>query len=162
MTEEFYIGQIFEDMYPKEAADWCNANNAIIAEIESVTKQVEEPYEEEIVVPDEDGEGGHVEIVQKTRMVEKTLRRFEIQEIPEPTIDELKKRVRSVRDGYISGIEWRVSRYRDQVELDITPTDTEETYHQILQYMQYLRDYPESSYYWYENNPKTFEEWQNQ
>ena len=102
MTEEFYIGQIFEDMYPKEAADWCNANNAIIAEIDPVTKDVEEEYEEieTITVPDEyDIEGrivteGHEEerVVTKTRTVEKTLRRFEIQEMPAPSEEEIKKR----------------------------------------------------------------------
>lgn len=27
---EFYIGQIFEQAYPPEAAIWCNANNAYI------------------------------------------------------------------------------------------------------------------------------------
>lgn len=27
---EFYIGQIFEDIYPPEAAIWCNQNNAYI------------------------------------------------------------------------------------------------------------------------------------
>lgn len=27
---EFYIGQIFEQAYPPEAAIWCNANNAFI------------------------------------------------------------------------------------------------------------------------------------
>lgn len=31
---EYYIGQIFEDMYPSEAAEWCNNNNAMIVEIE--------------------------------------------------------------------------------------------------------------------------------
>lgn len=79
---------------------------------------------------------------------------------PEPTIDEKKAMVRAVRDGYISGIEWRVSRYRDQAELEIPTTDNAETYHKILEYMQYLRDYPESSIYWYEHEPKTFEQWQ--
>ena len=78
---------------------------------------------------------------------------------PEPTVDEMKAQVRMVRDGYINGIEWRVSRYRDQKELEIQTTDDEETYHKILLYMQYLRDYPESSWNWYENNPLTFEEW---
>lgn len=31
---EYYIGQIFEGIYPPEAADWCNNNNAYIDEIE--------------------------------------------------------------------------------------------------------------------------------
>lgn len=78
---------------------------------------------------------------------------------PEPTVDEKKALVRGVRDQYINDIEWRVSRYRDQVEINVDTTDTEETYLQILHYMQYLRDYPESSEDWYEQNPLTFYEW---
>lgn len=78
---------------------------------------------------------------------------------PEPTVDQKKMMVRRTRDIYIYSIEWRVSRYRDQIEMQIETTDTEETYHKILQYMQYLRDYPESSETWYEQNPLTFEEW---
>lgn len=31
---EFYVGQIFEEMYPPEAAEWCNENNAQIIELE--------------------------------------------------------------------------------------------------------------------------------
>lgn len=31
---EFEIGQIFEGMYPQEAAEWCNNNDAYIDEIE--------------------------------------------------------------------------------------------------------------------------------
>ena len=31
---EFYIGQIFTEMYPSEAAEWCNNNNCYMDEIE--------------------------------------------------------------------------------------------------------------------------------
>ena len=31
---EYYIGQIFTGMYPTDAADWCNNNNAYIDEID--------------------------------------------------------------------------------------------------------------------------------
>lgn len=31
----FFIGQIFDSIYPPEAAQWCNANNAYINEIEN-------------------------------------------------------------------------------------------------------------------------------
>jgi len=86
---------------------------------------------------------------------------FEIKAVPAPTIDVKKDTVRAVRNSYINDIEWRVSRYRDQKELDIQTSDTEETYTNILLYIQYLRDYPESSETWYEQNPLTFEEWQN-
>ena len=34
--ENYYIGQIFEEMYPSEAAQWCNENKAYIAEIENI------------------------------------------------------------------------------------------------------------------------------
>ena len=81
---------------------------------------------------------------------------------PEPTIDEKKAMVRGVRDSYINGIEWRVSRYRDQAELQIPTTDTHETYVKVLQYMQYLRDYPESTWNWYESNPLDWETWSEQ
>lgn len=51
MKEEFYIGQIFEDVYPPEAAIWCNANNAyidVIGEKRYEIKEVPGPSEEEI------------------------------------------------------------------------------------------------------------------
>lgn len=31
---EFYVGQIFEEMYPSEAAEWCNNNENMIIELE--------------------------------------------------------------------------------------------------------------------------------
>ena len=89
-------------------------------------------------------------------------KRYKIKAIPKPTVDDKKTTVRAVRDEYINRIEWRVNRYRDQTELEITTTDTHETYIQILEYMQYLRDYPESSETWYEQNPLTFDEWSQQ
>ena len=33
MEQEFYIGQIFDGIYPPEAAVWCNANNAYIEDL---------------------------------------------------------------------------------------------------------------------------------
>ena len=37
MAEEYYIGQIFEGMYPKEASDWCNERrDAKIDEIDPI------------------------------------------------------------------------------------------------------------------------------
>lgn len=178
---DFYIGQIFEDIYPSEAADWCNHNNAHLVEIDPVNKDVEEEYKaletktrlvpaetytavgedgtETICVAREAHEEEYQEVVTKTRLVNKNLRRFKIEENPEPSVDEKKLRVRDVRDAYLSRIEWRVSRYRDQAELGIETTDSEEVYHQILEYMQYLRDYPTSSKKWFESKPKTFEEW---
>ena len=110
MKEEFYVGQIFEEKYPPEAATWCNRNNALIAEIDPITKEVEETYiemvpgEQEVVVPAEYDENGeviveeHTETIEvevpeeRTRTVEKTFRRYQIQEIPEPSEEEIKQR----------------------------------------------------------------------
>lgn len=100
---EYYIGQIFEDMYPSEVADWCNKNHAMIVEIEPVNKVVEEEYtdiekvEKEVVIPATEEEPAHIEIlvdevpVKKTRMVEKTFRRFEIQEVSAPSEEQIKR-----------------------------------------------------------------------
>ena len=47
---EYYIGQIFEEIYPQDAADWCNENNAYIDEIEPLNNirrfeiKEQEPY----------------------------------------------------------------------------------------------------------------------
>jgi hypothetical protein len=51
MNDEFYIGQIFYNSYPPEAAIWCNANNAYIekfAENRYQIRAVPEPTPEEI------------------------------------------------------------------------------------------------------------------
>ena len=90
---------------------------------------------------------------------EDAIRQFQIFPIAAPTVDDKKTAVRSVRDKYLNDIEWRVSRYRDQIEINVDTTDTEETYLKILHYMQYLRDYPESSETWYEQNPLDFNSW---
>lgn len=44
----YYIGQTFEGMYPVDAADWCNENNAQIDDINGVWTIVSaEPTAEE-------------------------------------------------------------------------------------------------------------------
>lgn len=77
------------------------------------------------------------------------------------TDEEKAFQLRVQRDTYISDIEWRINRYRGQHELGIETTDTAETYIQILRYVQYLRDIPET-----EGFPnievQTFEEWASQ
>ena len=88
----FEIGQIFKDVYPPEAALWCNENSAFIDEIEPITKLVDEEY----LVADEvyDEEGNLVSDAQyETKQVEKTIRRFQIVAIPEPTPEEIAKQV---------------------------------------------------------------------
>ena len=42
MNEDFYIGQIFEGIYPPEAANWANKNNAYIEEIEPRKYEIKE------------------------------------------------------------------------------------------------------------------------
>lgn len=67
----------------------------------------------------------------------------------ESTEDELKQRVRSVRNGYLKDT--------DFTQLNDAPFTSEEK-EQYAQYRQYLRDYTEGENWWLEN-PKTFEEW---
>lgn len=54
---DYYIGQIFEGIYPPDASDWCNANEAMLVEITA-------------------GELG---------------RRFRIDAVPQPTIEQLRE-----------------------------------------------------------------------
>lgn len=42
MNEEFYIGQIFNGIYPPEAAIWCNHNNARIDVIGDKVYEIKE------------------------------------------------------------------------------------------------------------------------
>lgn len=123
---EFYIGQIFEDIYPPEAVDWCNSNNAMIVEIDPVVRTVSEEYEtveeETKVIPavthietDEDGNEHEVidepeltEIVYnpvtKTCEVEKELRCFRIDAIPEPTVEEKNETIKQKRASLYSSL----------------------------------------------------------
>ena len=77
---------------------------------------------------------------------------------PEPSEDELKARVRSVRDSYMVSTQNRIDRYRNQKELGIETTDTEEAFKRLLEYTQYLRDYPNGENWWVKN-PMVFDEW---
>lgn len=85
---------------------------------------------------------------------------YEIVAIPAPSIEELQTQRRAVRDNYLNGIEWRVDRYKDQLAFGVPTNDTETTYRQVLQYMQYLREYPNNlGGNWWEEDPLTFEKW---
>ena len=75
-----------------------------------------------------------------------------------PTEDELKAQVRAVRDKYMQTTQNRIDRYRNQKELGIETTDTEEVFKQLLEYTQYLRDYP-SGKNWWVKNPMIFDAW---
>ena len=48
----FEIGSFFNDVYPPEAADWCNNNNAYIDKIENgyIIKKIPDNTEEEIIL----------------------------------------------------------------------------------------------------------------
>ena len=75
-----------------------------------------------------------------------------------PTDDELKAQVRAVRDKYMQTTQNRIDRYRNQKELGIETTDTEEAFKRLLEYTQYLRDYPSGENWWSEN-PMIFDAW---
>lgn len=67
---------------------------------------------------------------------------------PEPTDEELQSRARHVRDAYMEFTQNRIDRYRNQKELGIETTDTEEVFKRLLEYTQYLRDYPNGENWW--------------
>ena len=81
--------------------------------------------------------------------------------IPEPTEEELKANKRMERDVLLQGTQDRIDRYRNQKELGVETTDSEEVYKQLLAYTQYLRDYPNGENWW-EAGPLTFEEWRQE
>ena len=83
----FEIGQIFEEDYPPECAQWCNENNAYIDEIEPIKKKVDE--KELINPPVYDGETLVKDAEYGVKQVEKVVRRFQIVAIPGPTPEEL-------------------------------------------------------------------------
>lgn len=45
MNEEFFIGQVFEEMYPIEASNWANNHHAQINEIDPIEKEVDNIYQ---------------------------------------------------------------------------------------------------------------------
>lgn len=84
-------------------------------------------------------------------------RQFQIKKF-EITTEELKAQVRAVRDKYMQTTQNRIDRYRNQKELGIETADTEEVFKQLLEYTQYLRDYPNGENWWVKN-PMLFNEW---
>ena len=65
-----------------------------------------------------------------------------LEDPPVPTTEELAESARSKRDSLIEDVSWRIERYQTQRDLGIPTTDSAETYTQILQYVQDLRDIP--------------------
>lgn len=153
---EFYIGQIFEDIYPPEAASWCNKNNAKIVELDPIEKEVEETYTEQVPVEKEeliptqiieetipaqyDDDGNLVEEekvvetevpehtetavefeeVEKTRMVLKTLRVFQIAEVPPyiPTVDDIKALREQAYIRKVDKITCHINRLKDEEQTE--------------------------------------------
>lgn len=129
MQEEFYIGQIFEQEYPTEALKWCKENNARIMEIDPITKEVEEEYQvlNDVKIPEQEQDGQiipeHIEttIETKTRNVEKELRRFEIQSMPEkpqPTNEEISQMREMAYIAEVDPITSHISRLRDEEQTE--------------------------------------------
>ncbi len=59
---------------------------------------------------------------------------------PVKPLEKLAAEKRAERDAAIEQVIWRVQRYDQQKSLQILTTDTEETYQNLLQYIQSLRD----------------------
>lgn len=172
MTEEYYIGQIFEEIYPPEAASWCGDNNAKIIELEPETREVEETYteqvpvEKEIVVPAEyDNEGNviveeHTETIteyeeqEKTRTVEVTVRRFEIVAIPEPPAPTEEEQRQKRAEAYRlekDPITCQITSLRDEEQ---TPDVVEEINELLQKRTEVVKDIQERYPYPVDNDPE--------
>ena len=143
------------DLNFEAAQKWAQEHGTSFEE--DVSKR--EPYEQE----HEETYMNHTTGADEVRLVKTpTLKRFwVIGDEPKPyvpTEDELKAQVRSVRDKYMQTTQNRIDRYRNQKELGIETTDTEEVFKRLLDYTQYLRDYP-SGKNWWVKNPMVFNEW---
>lgn len=66
-----------------------------------------------------------------------------LENLPEPTDEELAEQVRSKRDSLIEEVEWRIQRHQQQSALGIETNDSAEAYQSILEYVQELRDITE-------------------
>lgn len=152
---EFYIGQTFEDMYPSEAADWCNENNAEIVELDSIIKEAEEEVEEPemIVVPETEIDGEiipeHTEtqMVKVTHLIEKTFRVWQIREVidPEPTDEEQSEKRSRAYQQEVDPITSHIQRLRDkdpmpQEEIDMLIAEREAKVEEIKQRYPYSSD----------------------
>ncbi|WP_323986297.1 tail fiber assembly protein [Pseudomonas canadensis] len=66
---------------------------------------------------------------------------------PGPTLEELKKRERAIRDRALLLTDPLISRHRDELEAERPITLTAEQYKQLQGYRQDLRDWPESEHF---------------
>ena len=160
MTEYTYnqtVGYIdgTRDLNFEAAQKWAQEHGTSFEEDVSKREPYEQEHEETYMNPTT----GETEV--KTVNNPTTKRFFVIGDEPKPYIPtegELKAQVRAVRDKYIQITQNRIDRYRNQKELEIETTDTEEVFKLLLEYTQYLRDYPNGENWW-EADPSMFEEW---
>ena len=81
----------------------------------------------------------------KTNVINYTTNR--ILEIPQDIKLELNNGTLT-RDSYMVSTQNRIDRYRNQQELGIETVDDEATYKLLLEYTQYLRDFPNNENWW--------------
>lgn len=145
------------DINFEAAQKWAQEHGTTFVEDVSKREPYEQEHEETYINPTTGAD--EVRLV-KTPTIK---RFFVIGDEPKPyvpTEDELKAQVRAVRDKYMQTTQNRIDRYRNQKELGIETTDTEEVFKQLLEYTQYLRTYPECQD-WYKANPKIYDEWKS-
>ena len=158
---EFTYNQIIEyidgtrDLNFEAAQKWAREHGTSFEEDVAKREPYEQEHEETYINPTTGAD--------EVRLVKTpTLKRFwVIGDEPKPyapTDDELKVQARDIRDKYMKTTQNRIDRYRNQKELGIETTDTEEVFKQLLEYTQYLRDYP-SGENWWVKNPMVFDEW---
>ena len=143
------------DLNFEAAQRWAQEHGTSFEEDVSKREQYEQEHEETYINPTT----GETEV--KTVSSPTLKRFFVIGDEPKPytpTDDELKAQVRDVRDNYMQTTQNRIDRYRNQKELGIETTDTEEVFKRLLEYTQYLRDYPNGENWWVKN-PMVFDEW---
>ena len=143
------------DLNFEAAQRWAQEHGTTFVEDVSKREPYEQEHEETYINPTTGAD--------EVRLVKTpTLKRFwVIGNEPKPhvpTEDELKAQVRAVRDNYMQTTQNRIDRYRNQKGLGIETTDTEEVFKQLLEYTQYLRDYPNGENWWVKN-PMVFDEW---
>lgn len=143
------------DLNFEAAQKWAREHGTSFEEDVSKREPYEQEHEETYMNPTT----GETEV--KTVSGSTIKRFFVIGDAPKlyvPTDDELKAQVRTVRDKYMQTTQNRIDRYRNQKELGIETTDSEEAFKRLLEYTQYLRDYPNGENWW-SKNPMVFDEW---
>ena len=151
------------DLNFEDARRWAQSNGATFEEDISKREPYELEHEETYMNP----ETGATE----TKVVKSpSIKRFFVigdepkpivikpTPIPEPTEEELKANKRMERNILLQGAQDRIDRYRNQKELGVVTTDSEEVYKQLLAYTQYLRDYTLTENWWVKN-PMVFDDW---